>query len=833
MTLTIWTAESGTSLGTIQERIRLTESFSNKAEPVYYKILPTSDPRGVTFTLISGALPPGLRLVDNTILGTPYEVASESKFTFCIRASKDGDISDRTFYFIVQGADAPRFALPTGYLDIGINHQYYVKDRTFVNYQILVFDTDIATGQKLSFFISSDEGELPPGLSLTEDGRIVGYVNPLPTMKISDGDGTYGSGYYDSFAYDFSVRPDNGYDTYEYDSAANSGYYDYNTQAKLPSTISRNYQFIISVTDGYTVSKRTFGIYVVGDDYFKADNTTLLDGVSLFTADATSVRTPVWKTDGNLGSVRANNYLIMVLDVYDTDEIHYTLGVATEQWAQNHQYKVDDVILFASNSYICLVNHTSTSIIDLSKWGVYGLPPGVMFNSTTSEIYGRIPYQPAVSKPYFFNITAHRVGSDNEIASTTKLFKITVLGEIDSFIEWISDNNIGTIGANYISNFKVIATTTIKNASVTYHLSSGTLPYGLSLLSTGEIIGKVNQFNIPEKNIKGLTTFDYNRAETTFDNNGTTVDRKFKFTIDAKDNYGVSSLSKEFYITVSSPQKTLYSNIKIKPFLKHEQRAVWNNFINDSNIFTPSNVYRLDDPNFGVQHDLSCIIYAGVESKNAAAFVSAIGLNNKRKQFRIGEIKSAVAIEPGTKNKIYEVVYMSLIDPLAPANKKLKSKLTTLYKSSDKITADNNKSIWSRDINELNTAAPTATRPIPTVSVDSTGYNVSDEYAKNYFTNSISIWRENISKVGSTERTYLPLWMRSIQPGTKKEMEFVLAVPLCYCKVGMSENILLQIKNSKFDFKNIDYTIDRYIIDSVAGDSSDKYLVFNNNRITI
>jgi hypothetical protein len=75
--------------------------------------------------------------------------------------------------------------------------------------------------------------------------------------------------------------------------------------------------------------------------------------------------------------------------------------------------------------------------------------------------------------------------------------------------------------------------------------------------------------------------------------------------------------------------------------------------------------------------------------------------------------------------------------------------------------------------------------------------------------------------------------MRSIQPGEKQELGFKLAIPLCYCKVGTADTIMLNIKYSGFDFKILDYTADRYIIDSVDGYTGDKYLVFKNNRITV
>jgi hypothetical protein len=74
--------------------------------------------------------------------------------------------------------------------------------------------------------------------------------------------------------------------------------------------------------------------------------------------------------------------------------------------------------------------------------------------------------------------------------------------------------------------------------------------------------------------------------------------------------------------------------------------------------------------------------------------------------------------------------------------------------------------------------------------------------------------------------------MRSIQENSYTELDWVPAVPLCFCKPGGADEIILNIKNSGFDFKLLDYTIDRYIIDSVEGYYEDKYLVFRNDRTT-
>jgi hypothetical protein len=304
----------------------------------------------------------------------------------------------------------------------------------------------------------------------------------------------------------------------------------------------------------------------------------------------------------------------------------------------------------------------------------------------------------------------------------------------------------------------------------------------------------------------------------------------------------------------------VYSNLKVKPFLKLEQRSGWKTFINDNNVFTPSSIYRSNDPYFGVQTDLAMIVFAGIEQKTAAEYVSAIALNHKRKRFHFGGVKKASAILPGTNTVVYEIVYVEMIDPMEPNGKRLPIQLKNIGLQTNKITIDNSTAIWQSGfahgfdqygkplvgmqqainlqvngdkISKLAVAEPDSTRPDPIITVDSIGYNVSNPNPGTFYPNSISNWRDRISQVGSKERNYLPLWMRSIQPGTRQELGFKLAIPLCYCKVGTADDIILNIKYSGFDFKLLDYTADRYIIDSVEGQTTDKYLVFRNDRITV
>jgi len=855
-----WTQLSGYTFGSFRERHTVSLP------------LPVSDDTGYSYSVISGQLPGGLRIDGNNIVGTPYEVPRNTDYSFCIRASNGTRLSDRTFALTVTSTNGPTFITNAGELPVGPSSQLFTLDSTYVDFQLEVNDENISPGQHLSYFIARDDGELPPGLVLTDDGRVVGFVQPALAIKPEDGNGTYDDSYFDAVAYDFAFRPTNGYDSYIFDSV----YFDFNITSQTPKKLNRDYQFTVTVTDGDVSAKRTFSIFVVGDDYFRADNTYL---TGLFTADVTYLRKPIWLTSKFLGTYRANNYVTIPLQTYDTENIINNLeGVNTEVQALTRKvlltdnvaggtsltinaevgipafaqyltfdglvvgatgkiYQISNVASLGNDIYrLTLTSELEVTLTDDINFFIGSLsvlPPGTEFDVATSEVYGTVPYQPAITTTYNFTIKSTRLSTKGETTSSSRTFTLNVIGEIDSVITWNTNPNLGSVNANFVSTLSLSASSTVTNAIVLYNITSGRLPPGLTLDLDGEIVGKVNQYYKPETNSLGLTTFDYDTSVTTFDGDTTTVDRVYTFIVEARDQFGISATSRTFTITVNTPNQIVYSNIRVKPFLKLDQRASWKDFINNTNIFWPNNIYRTNDANFGLQTDLSMIIYAGIETTEAAAYVGAMGLNHKRKRFHFGSVKKATAYITGTTTPVYEVVYLEMVDPLEPNKKRLPNKLTNLGKDPHTISVDSSTSFWSNDISSLSEPGPDAKRPDPIVTVDSQGYFVSNPNPNTYFPSSVSIWQERLSDVGETERNYLPLWMRSIQSGSKSELGFQLAVPLCYCKVGAADDIILNIKHSGFDFKTLDYTVDRYIIDSVTGSTADKYLVFRNDRITV
>ena len=1011
---------------------------------------------GVTYKVISGALPGGLRINGSHIVGNPYIVANNTTSSFCIRATDGISITDHTFFITITGLNEPKFITAAGDLPIGPAKQLYVLDQSLVSYQIEAFDLNVAVGQTLTYFIGNDDGKLPKGLTLSPSGLISGFIEPVVKITPEDGSGTYDESFFDAVAYDFANLPTDGFDSYLYDDV----FYDYNMTTAPPTTLNANYKFRVTITDGVNFAQRIFNIFVIGTDQFRADNTAFNGVASGFSADATYLRSPVWLTNANLGVYRANNYLTIPIALYDTIDVlfrlertneevyalsskvlatdnvvsqsllgtltsnsnvitnvananrytvgqlitgkniptnsvinsvttttitisktigqlpinniliteitslggtffclklnsvlipgqtititgantgtggisgytsgnvYYVIGIPTLtsfqlsatfggspistsigsptgltviasvtvqlnyggnqitvsnvkgtiekgqyltfdnylEGADETVYEVEDVTPLINNQYritlctagtvtltdgfvqqlvplkINIPNGTPFYIGSLSK-----LPPGVKFDIASGNIYGKIPYQPNVTKNFEFTITGTRLGDNiKEYLNSSKTFNITLLGDVNSEIMWDTQNNLGTIPAGYVSTLSVIAKSKVPDAVVTYNLVSGTLPPGLRLSSDGEILGTLNQYTTPIKS--GVTIFD--GGLLTFDDNTTSIDRTFKFTIQASDQFNYSAINRDFTVSVSTPNTVPYSNIVTKPYLKSSQRSMWYDFINDPGVFTPSSIYRPNDINFGIQSSLTMLVYAGIETEVASAYIGAMGLNFKKKRFQFGNVEKATAVDPVTGESIYEVVYVQMIDPLEVNGKHLPTKITNnLGTESDRISVDNSTIFYDATISELSINVPFDRRNTPMVTVDSTGYEVSNPNPNEYFPNSITNWQNRLSNTVASldangnvistvllERNYLPLWMRSVPPGQKQQRGYTLSVPLCFCKPGTADTIILNIKYSGFEFNTIDYQIDRFIIDSVTGYQGDKYLVFKNDRITV
>lgn len=544
----------------------------------------------------------------------------------------------------------------------------------------------------------------------------------------------------------------------------------------------------------------------------------------LFTADITPMHPIQWKTSSNLGTYRSTNYIIIPIETIDNTGITFTID-----------------------------NEDN-------------LPPGMFFDKTTASIFGTVPSLSVNTILKTFTITATRNNYfSKEFINSHRTFSIEIINDVETELTWNNingtgshliaelgyDNNIGLPNSDELRNIKILsggsgythtpdvvviptngggnasayatvvngaifnvdvifpgtgyitapdiklsqplgtlklndpstfyisAKSSDTNSVITYNLIYGLLPPGLSLYDNGEIIGKINSTK--------LTTF----GGTTFDLTKTTLDRNFVFTVNAKNQIGSSK--QPFSILVDDTLTKQYSNIYVNPLLPKEQRVKWFDFINNTSIFPLEFLYRINDNNFGLNKNLSMLIFAGIETAENDVYIKSTLQNLHKKQFIFKDISSSIAIDPVTSEKLYEVVYIKMQDPREYGNKHISKN----FEYQEKLYNTNSVTNWQVCLSE---------------SVD-----------------------QNDVKL-STQPSLLPLWMKTM---TKTQTPgFILALPICYCKVGAASEIILNINNyisqetSNFKFNHINYTIDRFVIDKPDNNGS-TYLIFDNKRTTI
>lgn len=476
-----WITPAG-SLGTIPEGI-------------FYQVSVEAEASGqdVFFRVIAGELPDGIQVTTNgqvegtptaraKVQGLPTEVGRDVTSRFAIRAYTvkvvngvivTDRLADRTFTLTVTGQDVPEFVTPAGLVG-----SFY--DGTEGEVIIRFTDTDPDQDVRIKLF----SGELPPGMILDpRTGVIAGVIVPLTELPNTASAG-YDRTAYDQYPFDFTTR-----------------------------SASRNFQFTLEVTDGISSNFRTFEIAVYSRDSMTADTTDFTADNTFITADASPVRTPILLTPpGDLGRVRADNFYAFKFDGtdFDGDPIIYvpSLGAGIGFDAIGAAY---DEFPFDR--------------------GTLSFPPGLVLYQNTGWLSGYIPDQGATEQTYRFAIQVAKA-NDLAIISDFYYFTITIIGQIDTEVTWLTDPDLGTILNGSISTLYVAATNR-GGRVLQYRLLSGSdskLPQGLTLQPSGNITGRVsfNTFALDG----GATTFDVD-ARTREGIGETTFDLTFSFTVNA------------------------------------------------------------------------------------------------------------------------------------------------------------------------------------------------------------------------------------------------------------------------------------------------------------
>ena len=715
----VWVTDAG-SLGTIPEGI-------------FYQVpllaYDPTDPLGneIYYVLLAGQLPPGIQCNSSGLIsGTPQAIASiqgvpqavnrDTTSTFAIRAYTTkivlGNVvidrlADRTFALTITGQNPPQFVTPTG--NVGTFYDGTPIDPI----QIQISDPD--PGDTTIITVAS--GVLPPGLSITTQGLITGYI--IPVNPIND------TGGFDRDFQNFDMFP-----------------FDFVRQS--PNT---NYQFTLEVSDGKASDLRSYQIFVYSRTTLQASTTDITADDTFVDASQTPDYLPFLTNaaPSDLGTVRADNF-----------------------WA--YQFKG--------------LTFGPYTIEYLEYPGVgLQLPPGTTLDPFTGWLYGYLPDLGLTEITYNFAI--YLIDTDNaQVKSKPYFFSVTLSGQVETQVVWLTDYDLGSVinGSTSLLNVEAVNT---GGRPLQYQLRPGAipptdyvpgvynkLPQGLSLLSSGDIAGRVS-FNTFALDL-GTTTFDKTLRTTLIQTpQETTFDSQFTFTVNAFSSDGQISVYKTFTVKVLRVYNEPYENLYIKAMPPFPNRALINSLIQNSDIFAPADIFRSQDPNFGIATSVVYNHCFGLTSSTYELYVSSLIKNHYWKNLILGEIKTAQATD-AAGNVIYEVVYSAIQDNLV-----------------------NNQGI---------SVSKQVTLPYPINAGDSTEIDT-------VYPNSLANMRDQVIDVVGQISNLLPLWMLSKQ-ANGKVLGFTPAWVIAYCKPGTSGQVAYNVRTQFGQQLNlVDFEVDRYELD--------------------
>jgi hypothetical protein len=497
------------------------------------------------------------------------------------------------------------------------------------------------------------------------------------------------------------------------------------------------YQFVLQASAGEIFATQTYQIAVYCKAFLSADTNKFTADDTFITADVTPAYLPYLlnAAPSNLGVVRSDNF-----------------------WA----YKFEGFSVTGA-----LIEYEA-----IADGVALRLPPGTVLDPVTGWLYGYIPDIRTTQDTYNFGLFLKNA-DDPTIRSFDYFFSVTLIGQQETEIIWISDPDLGVINNGDISTLAISAVS-ITGRQLQFQLKPGLqfnqLPQGLELLPDGEIVGRVsfNTFAIDS----GTTTFDKN-IRTRLIINETTFDLSFTFTVNAFTTDGIFDDDRTFTITVNREYNQPYENLYIKAMPPFEDRDFINQIIQNQDIIPVDLLYRPSDPYFGVAKSVIYEHAFGLTSATYSRYVESLIKNHYWKNLVLGEIKTAQALDQNNR-AIYEVVYSEIQDDLINDQGQSVSKSVVL--------------------------------PYTTV--------VDGETIQEVYPNSLINMRDQVIDTVGQLSSVLPRWMTSKQ-ADGKVLGFVPAWVICYCKPGAARRIAYNIQQNQFDVElnRIDFDVDRYELD--------------------
>jgi hypothetical protein len=519
---------------------------------------------------------------------------------------------------------------------------------------------------------------------------------------------------------------------------------------------------------------------------------------------------------------------VFELNVTDSTGLANIAGTSTSSYVGD--------ILAVGVSVAGAPNTQGTIGFDESRFdqGTLAMPGTLTIDIDSGWITGYLPGQIPNVADYEFVVQVYKRDYANYV--TSKIFTITVLGDLYNEVNWLTPSYLGTIQNGSVSDLYVEALSTV-NKSIFYQLTPSVqsnyltytrgipgpyqnIPQGLTVKPSGLISGRVS-----------FQLFSLDSGDTTFDQNvltgyaDTTFDQTFEFSVLAETFDQTASATRVFTIQVRERNTAPYENLYLKALLTPYQRIEFRNILQDQSVFPSELIYRSNDPWFGMAQNVKTLFLPGLNPNEAATYINAMQTNHFTKRLLFGDIKSAVAKQDG----VYDVIetntenivgtYNIYTNVFVPTNFDLEFVVQSGIPSGCivgdqhikyevvyvEIKDENSNSLGQGPADSINLSSV-----IQNYYFDSQGnsYYIANP---NAFSNMDSAVLTNI---GYANKGALPDWMTSIQPNGV-QLGFVRAVVLAYVQPGSSDIIKWRLQQRGYNFNELNFTVDRYLLDNV------------------
>ena len=699
------------------------------AEDQFYRILleaydpdfPTDSGR-IKYRVIAGKLPNGMYVGGQGMLeGIPKAIGYATGVPYQVNENITSDFTVRVYTEKIED----NALIPE-----------YVNDRTF---SLTITGQDIPQFQTASGLLGRYfDGQLVDiPIETTDDDPADDIVMSLASGELPSGVSVSSSGLYGYIepVASFGTSAMAGWDN---DAVGWIEFpWDYSTRS-----ISKHYQFTLKITDGVDTNLRTYSIFVVSRDSMTTDTTEFTADSDYVTCDVIALRQPyITNYVSDLGTVRHDNHYAYQCDGIDPD---------------------GDPIEFVL---------------------IGSLPTGLQLDASTGWIYGNLADINTVDQDYSFSIKIRKL-NDIDIHQTYD-YTIKIIGDTDAEVKWDVPDNLGLINNGEISTLYVTAKH-INDISLQYKLKEGgvanKLPQGLTLLPSGNIIGRVsyevfklvdNKKTTDLDNISADSTLHNTNSigtdEITIDGDQTTFDQEYAFSVNAYDANGLVSIFNTFTIAVNHEYDKPTNALYVDAFIPEDDRDYISSVLSNASIINPNLLYRIDDYNFGVADKIQYNHAYGLNPETLEKYVEVMQNNHFDKSITIGELKTAQALDDNG-DILYEVVYAQMVDNLVNNNG------TSISSSVD----------LSFPYNDIQTVTPNSL---------------------------LNMQEQMINNVGQVS-TVLPRWMLSKQiDGTV--LGFTSAWVIAYTLPNKAKEVAYNINNNLPRALNtIDFRFDRFTLET-------------------